>query len=67
MDLDHVLFLAKALSAFYVRPECRHCSAPALLRLVNDIREAVDRGEVSLLVLLDRSAAFDTINHSRAF
>ena len=35
----------------------------ALLRVLNDILCSVDTGKVSLLVLLDLSAAFDTINH----
>ena len=65
MDSGHVLYLAKVLSAFYVWPECRHCSHPVLLRHVNDIREAADRGEVCLLVLLDPRAAFDIIDHAR--
>ena len=35
----------------------------ALVALVEDLRRELDRGSVSLLVLLDLSAAFDTINH----
>ena len=35
----------------------------ALLRVKNDVLNAVDRREVVLLVLLDLSAAFDTIDH----
>ncbi len=36
----------------------------ALLRVLNDIFLATDTGESVVLVLLDLSAAFDTINHS---
>jgi hypothetical protein len=41
-----------------------HSPETALLRVVNDMRMAVDAGDAALLSLLDQSAAFDTINHS---
>ena len=36
----------------------------ALLRVQNDILMAMDRQEVTILVMLDLSAAFDTVNHT---
>ena len=35
----------------------------ALLYIQNDILSAQDRGELNVLLLLDLSAAFDTIDH----
>ena len=40
-----------------------HSTETALLKVKNDILLSIDRQEVTLLVLIDLSAAFDTIDH----
>ena len=40
-----------------------HSTKIALIRVVNDVKISTDNHEVSILVLLDLSAAFDTVDH----
>ena len=40
-----------------------HSTETAILRVLSDIILAVDHGDVAALVLLDLSAAFDTVDH----
>ena len=40
-----------------------HSTETALLRILNDILSALDENKISVLLLLDLSSAFDTIDH----
>ena len=41
-----------------------HSTETVLLKISNDIFEAIDSGNATVLVALDLSATFDTIDHS---
>jgi len=43
-----------------------HFIETAILRVLSDILQAVDRGDLAALVLLDLSAAFDMVDHYSA-
>ena len=53
-----------SLSSFQSAYRKFHSVETALLRISNDILLAIDNQQVTALVLLDLSAAFDTIDHS---
>ena len=61
--LDH-LTTNELTEKFQSAYKARHSSETALLRVVNDMLSAIDGGNMSLLTLLDLSAAFDTIDHT---
>ena len=44
-----------------------HSTETALLRVSNDLLLSLDKGDEVVLILLDYSAAFDTINHDTLF
>ena len=65
-DASHMptcLVIDKFQSAY----KCGHSTETALLRVYSDIVSTIGKGNGSTLVLLDLSAAFDTIDHGNLF
>ena len=52
-----------ALDPFQLGFRPCHCTETTLVALLDDLLREADRGKTSLLVLLDISATFDTVNH----
>ena len=61
--LNHIT-ANKLIDKFQSANKPWHSTETALIRVVDDMLNAIDNGNLSLLILLDLSAATDTIDHS---
>lgn len=66
-QLQEHLEINKLTEVFQSAYRPGHSTETALLRVSNDILQAVDKSKAACLVLLDLSAAFDTIDHQTLF
>jgi len=57
LDANHLLFSTQ--SGF----RRGHSTETAIVDVLSDLLDAVDRDDTAMLVLLDLSAAFDTVDH----
>lgn len=63
-QLNSHLDLVEGISECQSAYRCLHSTETALCAMVSDMRGLVDEGKCGLLLLLDLSAAFDTVVHS---
>ena len=64
LQLTHYLDENKLLPPHQSAYRRFHSTETALLKVYSNFTDAIDRGEVALLGLLDLSAAFDTVDYS---
>ena len=59
-----IIYILSFNNISYLSYRARHSIETALLKVQNDLLLNMDRGHVTLLVVLDLSSDFDTIDHS---
>ena len=64
-QLESYLESNNMISKFQSAYRKNHCTETSLLKVQSDILEALDQGYGTILVMLDISAAFDIVEHSR--
>jgi len=60
--IDYIRY-ANLLPSFQSGFRPLQSTGTALLKVLSDLFEALDRGDVAVLLLLDLSAAFDSVDH----
>ena len=63
--LDEHMEMNKLLTVKNYAYRKEHCTEHLLLKVVNDLYQSFDRNMPSVVVLLDLSAAFDTVDHDK--
>lgn len=63
-QMDPFIYKNRLLNKFQSGFRSHYGTDPALLRVFNDLSLSLDQNKISILILLDFSKAFDSVNHT---